>query len=470
MSAVPFFYDEQIKRFLIQFIRLFSNFQVQFGTGDEAAFRRVPAKYGDISRQAAHVLTKNSENFLNVFPQISCYISNLRYDRDRVQEPNFISKMSIREREWDDNTQSYLTTQGNAFTIERHMPVPYTMVMKVDILSSNTEQKLQLLEQILCLFNPSLEIQSTDNYIDWTSLSAVLLTDTNWTSRSIPVGTETPIDVATLSFELPIWISLPAKVKKLGVVQKIIGGIYDADGNLNVDSIDEWILLSDRAYITPLNWGVLYNGGELTLLRYESTVAGEGEIINYPLELTGTKENWHAFVNMYGELTNGISQVRLLQSDGETEVIGTVAFHPTDDTLLLFTVDTDTIPVNTLTPITAIINPLTAGPGGVLPASSIGQRYLLTENIGSISNIDFSSIPSGATAWKGTGGEDLIAEVNDIIEYDGTEWIVSFDSSESTTIEYISNLATNVQYKWTGSNWVRSYEGEYINGRWSLVL
>jgi len=460
--AVPYFYDEQIKRFILQVIRLFSNFQVEFGTGDEAALRRVPVKYGDMSRQGAHVLTNNSENIMQNIPQISCYVTGLTYARDRVQEPNFISKMNIREREWDENTQSYLTTQGNAFTIERLMPVPYTLTMKADIWTSNTEQKLQLLEQILCLFNPSLEIQSTDNYIDWTSLSLVLLTDVTWSSRNVPIGTDIPIDVSTLTFEIPIWISAPVKIKKLGVIQKIIGGIYDADGNLNVESIDEWILLSDRAYITPLNWGVLLNGTQLTILRYESTIAGQGEIINYPLEQTGIVENWHSFVNMYGSLVNGISQVRLLQSDGETEVVGTVSHHPTDDSLLLFTVDADTTPVNTVQAINAIVDPLQSGPNGKLPAAAFGQRYLLTESIGDVDNVD------GADAWKGV--VDLVAGVNDIVEFDGTNWLVDFDSSEITSIEYVSNLATSVQYKWTGSNWVRSFEGEYINGRWSLVL
>ena len=42
--------------------------------------------------------------------------------------------------------------------------------------------KLQILEQILVLFNPSLEVQTTDNYIDWTSLTHVMLESVNWSS------------------------------------------------------------------------------------------------------------------------------------------------------------------------------------------------------------------------------------------------------------------------------------------------
>jgi hypothetical protein len=88
----------------------------------------------------------------------------------------------------------------------------------------------------------------------------------------------------------------------------------------------------------------------------------------------------------------------------------------------------------------------------------------LTNDIGNASNSD------GADAWKGLDNSDLVAHANDIIEYDGTNWIVVFDSQEITSIEYVSNLTTSLQYKWTGSRWVRSYEGEYKAGRWSLFL
>ena len=459
MTAVPFFYDQQVRRYLLQFIRLFSNFQVEFGKdrAGNRSLQRVPVRYGDSSRQASQIIRNNSESIMNTVPLISCYVNGLVYDRDRIQSPSFVSNMSIRERAYNAETDEYLSTQGNAFTVERLMPVPYKLQMKVDLWTSNTDQKLQLVEQIGCLFNPSLDIQSTDNYVDWTSLTKVLLTDTIWTSRSIPVGAEDAIDIFTFSFDVPIWISAPAKIKKLGVIQSIIASVYDAQGNLNTDAIDEWILLGRRDYITPLNYGVILNGNQLTLLKYQDTT-------NTDLSKNGTRDNWRAFVNLYGQLTEGISQVRLLQSDGTTEVIGNVAFHPTDDSILLFDVITDTIPVDTDTPVNAIVNPLAKGPGAGLPVAAANQRYILTENIGDAINTD------GADSWKGADNQDLIAYINDIVEYNGTHWVVSFNAAETLDIKYVRNLASNQQYKWTGSRWIRSYEGEYKNGNWSLVL
>src|SRR6056297_895933 len=116
------------------------------------------------------------------------------------------------------------------------MPTPYTLNINVDIWTTNTNQKLQILEQILMLFNPSLEIQTTDNYVDWTSLSVVNIAGITWSSRSIPQGTETEIDVATLNFTTPIYISPPTKVKKLGVITNIITAVFADDGlEVNID-------------------------------------------------------------------------------------------------------------------------------------------------------------------------------------------------------------------------------------------
>jgi hypothetical protein len=44
-----------------------------------------------------------------------------------------------------------------------------------------------------------------------------------------------------------------------------------------------------------------------------------------------------------------------------------------------------------------------------------------------------------------------------------------FDSRNST-IEYVTNSNTMIQYRWDGTQWVKSYEGLYRSGDWSLVL
>ena len=181
-----YFYSGQTRRFLQQFIRMLSNFQVAMGKDDSGnqTLMQVPIYYGDSSRQVATILRNNSENTTASVPAMSVYISGLRYDQRRMQEPFFVSKMNLRYRDVNEDG-NYTGTVGDSVTVERLMPVPYNLTIKVDIWTSNVEQKLQLLEQIAVLFNPSLEIQSTDNYVDWTSLTYITLTDASFSTRKI---------------------------------------------------------------------------------------------------------------------------------------------------------------------------------------------------------------------------------------------------------------------------------------------
>ena len=460
-----FFYDEQLRRFLLQFARIFSNFDVEYGRNEEGTNHtlvRVPVKYGDWSRQAQTILQNNSASTMTSTPQMTFYITGLDYDRPRMQEPYYISKINVRQRTYDEATDSYETTQGNAFTIDRLMPVPYTLTINLDIWTSNTNQKMQILEQILVLFNPALEIQSTDNYIDWTSLTVCELKSTKWSSRTVPVGTDNPIDIATLTFTVPIWISSPAKVKKLGVVERIVANIFDAQGDASNAILDNDLLLGTRQVFTPYGYQVLLIGNKLQALRQPQVVDPSNASLDPP-DSPPSNLMWASVVGLYGTLRPGISLIKLLQPDGN-EVVGTIAFDPTDDRFLLYTIDEDTIPANTLAPLTAVINPLVSGPGAGLPAAVAGQRYLLTEATGEWGN-------NSPIAWQGISGQPLVAEANDIVEYDGTAWNIAFDNTNSpNNIQYVTNITTSIQYKWTGQTWVKSYQGLYPGGEWSIVL
>jgi hypothetical protein len=498
----------------LQFARIFSNFNVEYGRDEEGTNHtliRVPVKYGDWSRQAQTVLNNNSASTMPSTPMMTFYITALDYDRPRIQEPNFVSTIAVRQRTYDADTDTYETTQGNAFTIDRLMPVPYKLTMNLDIWTSNTNQKFQLLEQILVLFNPALEIQGTDNYIDWTSLSVCELQSTKWSSRTVPIGTDNSIDISTLTFTLPIWLSSPAKVKKLGVVERIVANVFDAKGDASNAILNNDLLLGTRQVITPYSYQTLLIGNQLQALRQQQVVlptnnnlgpvvvvpqiTGEAQQFlktNFPDAINGTQvtdqetgnlwvynynywENqgneeikesnllWSSIVGLYGVLRPGISQIRLEQQDG-SEVIGTVAFDPTDDRFLLFSVDEDSVPSNTLDPVTAVIDPLRSGPNSGLPPDALGQRYLLTEATGTYNQ-------GNAVIWRGNDGQPLVAQANDIIEYDGAKWIVAFESTSSPdNLQYVTNITTGIQYEWTGVVWIKSYQGLYPGGTWRLVL
>ena len=464
------FYEGQIRKFLTQFIWVLSNFSVETGKGkdDSITLRAVPVVYGDPTRQVANIIRNNSENALQYAPRIAAYIRDLNYDRERMQNPYHIEKQHLKERDVDSDG-NYTNQLGAGYTVEKVMPSPFRLEVSADIWTTNTDQKLQLLEQILYLFNPDFEIQKSDNYIDWTSLSYVELTGINFSSRTIPVGADTEIDVASLTFSMPIWLSPPVKVKKLGVVQKIIMSIFDDDGGIVKGLIDGTMI--SRSYVTPNNFGLLVTGNQLRLLGTTGVNVKSGGSGYYtgatepsladPFETFGPAVNWKLLLDQYGKITNGTSQIRLKQFDGH-ELVGTISTTSLDDTILLFDLDDDTIHDNTLTAVTKIMNPATFDPG-TTPVN--GTRYLVINDVGD----------SSATMTSDTWGS-LVARVGDIIEYDDTlsvgyRWRKVFDASHpDSTQHYVTNSNTGIQYRFNGTEWVKSYEGVYTAGNWTLVV
>ena len=111
------------------------------------------------------------------------------------------------------------------------------------------------------------------------------------------------------------------------------------------------------------------------------------------------------------------------------------------------------MPSTTQANVTRIVNPTNNYPGdGTVAAVVTGQRYLLTNEI------------------VGDNWGSLNADVHDIIEYDGANWVISFDASTVSTTQYVKNLYTNKQYKYENSSWTSTHEGQYNPGYWKLNL
>ena len=393
-----YFYDGQIRRYLLQIIRLMSNFSVKYSDGTLA---RIPVLYGDPDRQVANILNQNSENSVQSAPRIAVYLSELELDTSRIGDSSYVGKVHIRERAFNEETNSYENYQGNSYTVERLMPTPYKLTVKVDIWSSSNDQKLQILEQILMLFNPSLEIQTTDNYIDWTSLSVVDLTSVTLSSRTVPTGTADMIDIATLTLQTPIWISPPAKVKKMGVITQIISNIFteksEPYGNyvegLGVDPEGSAIYPQNQLLkfvITPGNYDIEVMADTARLIGFDS---------EYP--------SWEHIIKKYaGTYRAGLSKIYITLENG-TKVVGYFSLNPLDEVSMSINWDADTYPTNTgidsegrfdtdlaydalssNRPLStgtfdAIIDPKKTGPNDTkLPTLAAGSRYLIVDNIG----------------------------------------------------------------------------------------
>lgn len=468
---MDFFYDGQVRRYLTQFIRAMSNFAYQDNAGN---LKQIPVIYGDPNRQAAAIVKKNSENTIPSAPFIACYIKNLEYDQTRLQDPTFVSKMQIRDRVVDPVTGQYTNVPGSGYTVERIMPSPYKLTFAADIWTTNTEQKLQILEQLMVLFNPSLELQTTDNYIDWTSLTVLQLASTTWSSRQIPQGTNQDIDIANLTFTTPIWITPPTKVKKLGIITKIINNIFSNDtGNIassysDLDAIyDSLGSPAGTAVVTPGDFELLVLDGSARLLHNQISSSAT-------IDSASNTANWYSLLNLYpGQFTAGLSQIRLTTPSGTT-IVAHVSLDPTDDSRMVLNFNSDTIPGNTIITsavdsrgtIDAIINPETFEP----KFPHTGVRYLLLEGINQVDSFSTSTSYHGPEAWRNLDQTNFQASANDIIQWDGSKWNVIFNSTTTRAIYYITNSYTGIQYVWENGEWNKSFEGIYSPKQWSLVL
>jgi hypothetical protein len=118
-------------------------------------------------------------------------------------------------------------------------------------------------------------------------------------------------------------------------------------------------------------------------------------------------------------------------------------------------------------PVDSIIDPLAKQPGNGLPASANGQRYLIVNGISE--QIVYPAPSIVQNAWPGlTNG----AVAGSIIQYNGTQWTIAFDSTvETTTIEFVTNLTTGVQYRFIyGQGWSKSIDGFYQAGDFRIII
>jgi hypothetical protein len=367
---MQFFYDGQIRRYITQIVRAFSNFSYKDGDGD---LRRVPVMYGDISRQVASIIRENSENKIPSAPRMGVYITSLQMDRARLSDSSFISKINLREKEFDQETNSYVAAQAKGYTVERLHPTPYTLSVNVDVWSTSTDQKLQILEQIFMLFNPDMEFQTNDNYIDWTSLTFLYLEDINFSSRTIPVGTQDEIDVATLGFTAPIYVSPPTKVKKLGIITDIITSVYDQTaGTISLEGFnpptsgdqgaasgttvlpDGTIVGQDsnNSSIVGITSGQLdLSNPQVTSYRnFDIIVEDETAKLAINRKLRLGEITWLNVLEaeLPSKYQPNISQIRLRRAELNTEIIGTFEIRENDSFIMDITWDQDTLPSNTI--------------------------------------------------------------------------------------------------------------------------
>jgi len=446
IQNLEYWYDGQQRRFLEQLVRAFSGFQYQTGWNANGApqLMMVPCTMANTNKQVANIISNNSQNTLQTAPQITIWQTGLIYRRADQQNPFHVDTRQVTERGVDFTTSTYTTQKGNSYTVQRIMPSPFQMDIQVDIWTTTLDQKYQLIEQIVPLLAPGFDIQNSQNPLDWTALTTVYLEDIILSNRSIPIGGDDSLDIATIKLRLPMWLSPPAKVKAQRIIQTIITNIYDSENNDFSGVGDGTGALLGQDITTFGDYHIQVDGPNITLLNSKGVQTSDN--VDY---------NWQDLFLKYGIFKPAQSTIYIYYTDNLTGpyVTGTLQLDPTNPSNLKWTINASTLPANTLPAINGLIDPLKMYPGGEkLPAVANGQRYLIINDIG----------PS--QAWG-----NITAYANDIIQYNNG-WAVAFSSRNTVTQQFVLNNYTGRQLQWTGKDWILNIDGTYGPGYWKLAL
>lgn len=440
-----YFYDAQLRRYIAQFIRIFSDIKFKVGPDENGVieFRRIPVVYGDPQRQAAAVAKGATQNGLNPVPMMAAWVSGIEMASDRRQEPYYESKIHGSERELKDGI--YTENRGNNFTVERHMPVPYKLNMQLDIWTSNTESKLQILEQLLVIFNPMIQLQQTSNVLDWTSIFEVELTDIVWTSRSIPTGTDDERDVATLNFSLGIWINPPAKLKRQRLINSIVTNVTTIPSNI----------LPDYDTIHPDEAQVITTPGDISLtLSYL-----DGKFVSTFHTNSVADIHYSEVERIYRNSIIGKKILFNFSNDLDDEnsiIVGVVDEYLHDGTVSV-NLDVDTFPSSSKGSIISVIFGDEQAPGYNLPLAEAGQSYIVLSDV---SSGEETAVPD---ALRPKWGIDIYP--NSIVTFNGSAWESSMPEENDSV--FSQEEQTLLQFK--NGSWEFYFLGKYPPGFWRIL-
>ena len=247
--ALPFYYDEQVKTYVKHFMAIFAGMQVETGKRGDGETKRiyVPMRYGDADRVAAYIKAGATQNKIIHLP-----IMAVTYNEFQLDE-------TLRKGIGTERRKPYVPRGGlfpeDIKIAHQLMPVPYRLGVELSIYTSNTDQQLQMLEQIMVLFDPTLTLQKNDNNFDWTRLSTVRMDGINL-ENNVPSGSEKNMRIVKIQFSMPIHISAPANIKddyikdimvRIGMVSQGAETSVEMIAELDAQGLDyeKWFSLDD---------------------------------------------------------------------------------------------------------------------------------------------------------------------------------------------------------------------------------
>lgn len=237
-----FFSGKQIYNYLIQFMAVFSGIQVSVGKNDyttEQSTIYVPIRYGSTSRTVEWIVAGQTQNKPPRVPIMSAKVTSMELAPE------------LRKGIGQEIARSHLPRGGvlpdDIKVISQRTPNPCKMGIELSILTSNIKNRFEIMEQILILFDPDIQLFLSDNFMDTNKISRLELMSISLEDE-YPMGQNNSIMVDTYAFTANINIRSPVDLKESYVKSVILR--LDAISDLPVeDAVIELNNSSNRGTI-----------------------------------------------------------------------------------------------------------------------------------------------------------------------------------------------------------------------------
>ena len=391
-------------------------------------------------KSALYQINNATDTVIETCPKMVLTISEIRPNSERGYNPGYEPYESeLTEKRWNEEKGNYEYKIGNTYSITRFNPIPIGITFKLFILTTLQSQKFQLFEQIRTLFSPTLELQTSENPLDWSRVTAITLTGINYSSKGTSNLESTQLDSMDMTFDVNTNLDVPALINKSNVIETIVTNMMDTN---RPEDIYGWEFDDVcRTYYTPHKSSVLIRGNKEVILK------------------PGVYENWYKLFKAYAiPYDSSKNNTYLHIKVDNKELIGVVKVDVHDDMKLIWRIEESLLPQTNLKDLTGIIDPLS-----YIPQQDKGERYLILNPIGTNTKV-----------WgrlKDDEGNDIEKiDCNCIIEYNGSNWVLKTDPSQHPAEYYVKDSDDGTYWYWDDEyqEWFDMINGTYQEGYWRL--
>lgn len=207
---VPFetyWYDHQFVKFLVQFMAIFEGMQVRSGKnslGSASDKIYIPIRRGNADRVVNSLIAQGTTNLPLRLPIFAAEIVQIEKAPDRLKGREHVQRDTI-------------LPVGGAFpddikVVYKKTPTPYIVHFELSLMTSNDDHKFQVLEQILTLFDPDIQIQISDNVHEWNKISSIILDGLNL-ETAYPYNQDQKIIITSFNFSSVVYLQTPIDFK-----------------------------------------------------------------------------------------------------------------------------------------------------------------------------------------------------------------------------------------------------------------